>query len=161
MPEHVAADPVFSAVALPMRRTFFPLGYPLVLETNSRDVMLAAEEGWGASERIFHDVPVRVCLGVSGGNTEMRAPASVIRAREHLMSIIAGPENFLQCDFERGFAFGWVTPSTAADHAWLRYQFLTPGGNCIGATAGLCTAAWRVGHATRDRRHVLRRFLRR
>ena len=44
------------------------------------------------------------------------------------MSIIAGPQNFMQCDFDRGFAFGWVTPGTAADHAWLQYQFLTPGG---------------------------------
>lgn len=67
MPEHlnpiqVAADPVFCAFELPLRRTFFPLGYPLALETNSRDVILAAEEGWGASERMFNQDPVRVCL---------------------------------------------------------------------------------------------------
>ena len=60
MPEHVATDPVFSAFELPLRRTFFPLGYPLVLETNSRDVMLAAEEGWGASERMFGVDPYRL-----------------------------------------------------------------------------------------------------
>lgn len=130
MPEHVA-DPVFSAFELPLRRTFFPLGYPLVLETNSHHVMLAAEEGWGANERMFNQDPVRVSLGVNPGDSEAPSPASVIRAREHLMSIIAGPENFLQCDFDRGFAFGWVTPGTAADHAWLRYQFLTPGGTAL------------------------------
>ena len=127
MPEHVA-DPVFSAFELPLRRTFFPLGYPLVLETNSHHVMLAAEEGWGANERMFNQDPVRVSLGVNPGDSEAPSPASVIRAREHLMSIIAGPENFLQCDFDRGFAFGWVTENTAADHPLLRYRFLVSGG---------------------------------
>lgn len=127
-PAQVIADPVLAAFELPLRRTFFPLGYPLALETNSSDVILAAEESWGASERIFDQDPVRICLGVSedaGGSATL---AAVIRAREHLMSIVAGPENFLQCDFERGFAFGWVTRGTAADRALLRYQFLAAGG---------------------------------
>jgi len=136
MPEHlnpiqVTADPVLSAFELPLHRTFFPLGYPLALETNSRDVTLAAEEAWGASERMFQQDPVRVCLGVAEGDSESPAPGSVIRAREHLMSIVADADNFLQCDFDRGFAFGWVTQQTAADHAFLRYQFLTPGGTAL------------------------------
>jgi hypothetical protein len=131
MPEDVPPDPVFSAFELPLRGTFFPLGYPLVLETNSRDVILAAEKGWGASERLFRADPVRVCLGVVEGGWEAPPAVPVIRAREHLMSIIAGPDNFMQCDFDRGFAFGWVTPGTAVDHAWLRYQFLTPGGTAL------------------------------
>lgn len=112
---------------MPLRRTFFPLGYPLVLETNSRDVMLAAEEGWGASERMFDQEPLRICLGVSGDDGKPGAAAN-IRAREHLMSIIADADNSVLCDFDRGFAFGWVTPGTATDRAWLRYQFLTPAG---------------------------------
>lgn len=130
MPEHFA-DPVFSAFKLSLRRTFFPLGYPLVLETNSPDVILAADEGWGASERMFNEEPVRVCLGVTGGDSESPAHSPVIRAREHLMSIVAGPENFMLCDFDQGFAFGWVTRSTAADRALLRYHFLTAGGTAL------------------------------
>jgi hypothetical protein len=47
------------------------------------------------------------------------------------MSIVADPENFMLCDFERGFSFGWVTRSTAADHPLLRYQFLTAGGTTL------------------------------
>ena len=124
----VIADPVFCAFELPLRRTFYPLGYPLVLETNSHDVLQAAEESWGAIERMFGQDPVRVCLGVAEGDSESPAPASVIRAREHLMSIVADPENFMLCDFDRGFAFGWVTRSTAADRPLLRYQFLAAGG---------------------------------
>jgi hypothetical protein len=127
----VTADPVLSAVELPLRRTFYPLGYPLVLETNSHDVLQAAEESWGAFERMFDTDPVHVCLGVAEGDSESPAPAPVIRAREHLMSIVADPENFMLCDFDRGFAFGWVTPGTAADRPLLRYQFLAAGGTTL------------------------------
>jgi hypothetical protein len=136
-PIQINPDPVLSAFELPLRRTFYPLGYPLVLETNSPDVIQAAEEGWGAFERMFSEDPVRVCLGVAEGDSESPLPASVIRAREHLMSIVAGPENFMLCDFDRGFAFGWVTRSTAADHPLLRYQFLTAGGATLGEQRAL------------------------
>ena len=53
---------------------------------------------------------------------------AAIGAREHLMSIIAGPENFMTCDFDHGFAFGWVTQNTATDRPWLRHHFLAAGG---------------------------------
>jgi hypothetical protein len=127
-PIQTIPDPVLCAFEMPLRRTFYPYGYPLVLETNSHDVIQAAEEGWGASQQMLVGDPVRVCLGVVEGDSESPLPPSVTRAREHLMSIVAGPENFMLCDFARGFAFGWVTRSTAADHPLLRYQFLTAGG---------------------------------
>lgn len=140
----VSADTPLSDFELPLRRTFYPLGYPLVLETNSSDVIRAAEEGWGEFERLFAAEPVRVCLAVSEGDSESPLPPSVIRAREHLMSIVAGPENFMLCDFDRGFAFGWVTRSTAADHPLLRYQFLTGGAATLGSSARQlrCMARW-------------------
>lgn len=127
----VTADPVFSAFDLPLRRTYFPLGYPLVLETNSSDVLEAAEETWGTFERMFHQPPVRVSLGVAESQSDSLRQEPVIRAREHLMSIIAGRENFMQCDFDQGFAFGWVTPRTAADRSWFRYHFLSGGGSTL------------------------------
>jgi hypothetical protein len=130
-PIQVTADPVLSAFELPLRKTFYPLGYPLLLETNSADVIHAAEEGWGPFEQTFCENPVRVCLGVAESDSASPLPPSVIRAREHLMSIVADPENFMLCDFDRAFAFGWVTRSTVADHPLLRYQFLTGGGSTL------------------------------
>ncbi len=137
-PIQTVPDPVLSERELPLRRTFYPLGYPLVLETNSHDVIQAAEEAWGATEQMFAVEPVRVCLGVVEGDSESPLPVvPVYRAREHLMSIMAGPENFMLCDFHRGFAFGWVTRSTAADHPLLRYQFLTAGAATLGEQRAL------------------------
>jgi hypothetical protein len=125
--EKVSPDPVLSAFELPLRHTFYPFGCPLELETNSADVIAAAAEGWGAFEQMFDEEPMRLCLGVLEAGGEALPLESVIRSREHLMSIVADHENFVVCDFDSGFAFGWVTQSTAADHPLLRYRFLIAG----------------------------------
>jgi hypothetical protein len=126
--EKIILDPVLSTFELPLRRTFYPLGFPLELETNSADVIAAASEGWGGFQQAFFEPPVRLCLGVTEGNGDGPLPESVIRSREHLMSIVADSGNFVICDFNSGFAFGWVTRNTAADHPLLRYRFLLAGG---------------------------------
>jgi hypothetical protein len=130
-PIQVTADPVLSAFELPLVRTFYPLGFPLTISTNSHDVIQAAEEGWSNFEPMFDESPVQVCLGVADNDAESPLPASVVRSREHLMSIVADAENFMLCDFDRGFSFGWVTRTTAADHPLLRYRFLTSGGTTL------------------------------
>ncbi len=76
---------------------------------------------------MFEEQPVRLCLGVMEGSGGADPLETVFRSREHLMSIAADSQNFLVCDFNSGFAFGWVTQGTAADHPMLRYHFLTAG----------------------------------
>jgi hypothetical protein len=125
--EKVISDPVLSTFELSLRQTFYPLGYPLELQTNSVEVIAAASEGWGAFQQAFDEAPVRFCLGVLEGDGGALPLESVVRSREHMMSIIADPENFVVCDFNRGFAFGWVSRNTAADHPLLRYRFLVAG----------------------------------
>ncbi|MBV9768966.1 MAG: hypothetical protein JOZ32_05300 [Bryobacterales bacterium] len=129
--ERVSADPVLSNFELPLRRRFYPFGFPLELETNSAGVMAAASEGWNAFGQIFDQAPVRICLGVLEGSGDLIAADVVFRSREHVMSIVADPENFMVCDFKHGFAFGWVTESTVADHPLLRYRFLTAAGTTL------------------------------
>ena len=125
--EKAIHDPVLAEFELPLRRTFFFFGYPVEIETNSADVIAAADEGWGAFEQAFDDEPVRFCLGVRESGAEGMPAESVIRAREHVAVIVADAENFALLDFERGYGFGWVTQSTAADHPLLRYRFLISG----------------------------------
>jgi hypothetical protein len=124
-PQTAAIDPVLFAFELPLRRTFYPFGFPVELETNSPEAIAAASEGWEAFDPMFDAEPVRLCLGVLPGSGDARPLECAFRSREHLMSMIADPENFVVCDFNRGFAFGWVTQNTAADHPSLRYHFLT------------------------------------
>jgi hypothetical protein len=129
--EKMIQDPVLAEFELRLRHTFYPWGYPLTIETNSHDVIQAAYEGWGAFEQAFDVAPVRLCLGVTEGGGESLPVESVIRCREDLAAIVADAQNFVMCDFDRGFAFGWVTQATAADHPLLRYRFLVSGGGML------------------------------
>jgi len=86
---------VFSDYNLPLRRTFYPLGYPLHLETNSQDVVEAAAEGWGMFSQTFDEPPVRLCLNVTDSDTGLSGLRSEFRWHEHLMLVLADPENFM------------------------------------------------------------------
>jgi hypothetical protein len=125
--EQAVYDPVLARFDLPLRRTFYPFGFPLELETNSRDVIEAMSEEWGAFERRFAEAPVRLCLGVSDSDSEP-AGRSTVRSREHMLTVMANPENFMVYDFERGFGFGWVTQRLASQHPVLRLRFLAGAG---------------------------------
>ena len=111
--------------ALPLRRRFFPLGFPVDLETNSPDVIDAAQEVWRYCSQTFEETPVRIALAVSDSATVPATLKSEFRGRAHLMSVVADPENFMVCDFARALAAGWITSAVAADHPFLRYRFLT------------------------------------
>jgi hypothetical protein len=90
--------------------------------------MEAAAEGWGRFERQFDAAPVRLHLGVAPSDNTQTPPQSLFRSREHLMFIVADPEHFMVCDFKQNFGFGWITEAVAADHALVRYRFLTAAG---------------------------------
>lgn len=122
--EQYVPDPVLCDVAFPLRRTLYPLGFALELATNSADVMQAACESWESYPQAFDEAPVRFHLGVAPGDPKLPA-RSKFRSREHLMSMVANPDNFAISDLNAGFAYGWVTEPVAADHPLLRYRFLT------------------------------------
>jgi len=54
-----------------------------------------------------------------------------VRSRESFLFVVADPENFFLCDFERRLALGWVTNAVVKDHPFLRYRFLTPAANWL------------------------------
>jgi hypothetical protein len=117
-------DSLLANFELPRRARFYPLGFPLELDTNSEDVIQAAAEGWGRFAPRFHETPVRLSLGVSEDEEAPLASEHRIVAREHLITSMWDHSNFSVCDMRSGFAFGWVTRKTARDHVFLRYRFL-------------------------------------
>ncbi len=123
--EQIQPDAFLSGFDLDLRRTFYPLGFPLRLETNSPDVIAAAEEGWGGFSQAFDQAPLRLSLGVTASDAPLLTIKSVFAMREHLASIYGDGENFAVCDFRQNLAFGWITRGLAADHPLLRYRFLT------------------------------------
>lgn len=119
-------DPLLSGCELPLRTTFFPLGFPVELATNSREVMEAGKKSWRLFEQSFDVPPIQIQFGVEDGLSSAMPARPTFRSRGHLMSIIADAQNFSNCDFSRGFAYGWVTQRVAAESGFFRYNFLEP-----------------------------------
>ena len=62
---------------LPFSGTFHPAGFPLRLATNSRDVMEAAGEAWGAWDKAFDTEPLNFRVVVQSGGESAAAGTSV------------------------------------------------------------------------------------
>jgi hypothetical protein len=117
-------DPLLSAFELPLSATFYPLGFPLEITTNSADVLSAARESWGRFRKMFSEEPLRLRIGVLDGNTETSPSVPVVRSRRHLMAMVGGTEDFAFCDMSQGFGCCWLAAATAGNHAHLRYYYL-------------------------------------
>jgi len=109
----------------PIRARFYPLGFPLDLETNSQGVILAAKQAWGEFTQRIEETPVRLCVGVSEHETDIQhTPEPQIVSQEHLITFLWDQFTFVVCDLRSGFALGRLTRKVAADHSFLRHRFL-------------------------------------
>jgi hypothetical protein len=117
---------VLSDVAMPCRSVFYPLGFPVEIATNSPDVLEAAALSWGKFTHQFDVDPVVIRLGVTADPEDdpLLPPAPLCRLQGHLMSHVANQYNFISCDLNAGFAFGWVTDQTVRSTLYLRYHIL-------------------------------------
>jgi hypothetical protein len=120
-------DPFLRETPLQLQCIYYPLGFPLHLQTNCPDVLMAAREIWGDRLQAFDKPPLRLRVIVSPG--EGHAAEPVYRGQEHLMSIIADDENFAVCDHTRNFAFCRLSAGTARDRPFAGYFFLEAIGN--------------------------------
>src|SRR5262249_21954186 len=115
----VELDPLQIGAELPLEAEFFPLGFPLRLATNSREVMEAAACAWGTFPAAFAVAPIELRVLVEPGDEPPCAP--VFRAQRHLIVISGGAENFAVCDHTRNFAFCRLSSRAAADRDFIRY----------------------------------------
>jgi hypothetical protein len=120
----VTDDIILYDVPLPLRATFFPLGFPLELATNSEAVRAAARQSWGLFPVAQSETPVSLNLAVSECEDERLPPRPKFRSHAHLMSIVSDARNQVICDFSHGCASGWVTQQVAENSGFLRLHFL-------------------------------------
>ncbi len=122
--QHVSDDIVMYDVPLPLRATFFPLGFPVEIATNSEAVLAAARESWGLFPSACQERPVSLNLAVTEHEGERLPPRPKFRSQGHLMSIVSDAHNQVICDFNQGCASGWVTRRVAENSGFLRLRFL-------------------------------------
>lgn len=117
-------DPLLAGYDLPYKRTFFPLGFPVTIETNSEYVLQAAHESWSVFGQEFDEDPISLSIGVCETACAILPRPPIFRARNHLLSIVSDPDNFISCDLVRGYEFGWIGQTLAEESAYFRYYFL-------------------------------------
>ncbi len=115
--------PLLSRSSLTFTETFYPLGFPLRIATNSVAVLEAAQESWGSFDREFDRTRAEIRVLVSGGeNTAIGDPS--YRLEEHLLMIVSGRDDFAVCDCRARFGCCFASSALVADRSRFRWYFL-------------------------------------
>jgi hypothetical protein len=120
----ILGDPVMAKMPLPLRDTFYPLGFPLEIETNCEEVLTAAAASWDGFVKLFDAPPMRLKVGVRAARSAECPPRPNCRIEQHLYTNIADAENFTVADLAQGVAKIWLTEAAVEHKAYLRYFFL-------------------------------------
>jgi hypothetical protein len=131
----VLGDPVLARVKMPLRESFFPLGFPVEIETNSEEVLAAATASWHGFVKLFDTPPIRIRVGIRDGSSSECPPAPIYRVQQHIASNIADSENYAVSDLAQLFTSIWLTPAAVANRSYIRYFFLEASAQCHLATS--------------------------
>jgi hypothetical protein len=127
-------DTVYANVTFPLVQTFYPLGFPVEISTNSQAILEMAAESWGAFHQDFSIPPVRIQVGVVEGKGSACPRAPTCRVQKHLFSFVADQENFGIIDLNESFASVWLADHVIQYRKYLRYHFLECAAICQIAT---------------------------
>jgi hypothetical protein len=117
-------DPILAQVNMKFHATYFPLGFPVAIATNSPAVLDAAQQSWGRFTRQFETEPIRLQIGVTETDSHICPPMPICRMRDHLIVNIADGENFTFCDHSQGSGMIWITRAALEHTDYFRYFFL-------------------------------------
>jgi hypothetical protein len=138
----VLGDPMSARVDLPFKETFYPLGFPLDIETNSEEILIAMAESWHGFMKLFDTPPFRLRVCVHDGSSSDCPPSPTCRVQQHIVSNVADSENFAITDFAQGISSVWLTRAAVAHQDYCRYFFLE-----AAALSMICTSYTTPIHA--------------
>jgi hypothetical protein len=107
-------------------KTYYPLGFPVRVQSNTPLVLAAAERSWHASTPLFDRPPLRVEFKVDPDDGLVRTLPSTPQheLKDDKLFVTAGPENVLVADLKRGRAAGRVAECSVRCQRYFRYHFL-------------------------------------
>lgn len=118
------ADPVFARTPLPHRATFFPLGFPVEVQTNSPEVLDCAAESWLGYPHLFDREPIRIRVLLHPHEPTELPPTPVVRAHGHILTNVADAHHHSTVDLLQRFAFIATTSAALRHPSYFRYFFL-------------------------------------
>src|SRR5258706_5438650 len=105
------------------QETFYPLGFPIVIVSNSAATLQAAHIEWDAWTKVFDEPPILLTFNVSAERAAL-PETSEFHAHAHQFAFIADAKNLGVCDTSTQSGVGWLTASAVDDAAYFRYHFL-------------------------------------
>jgi hypothetical protein len=114
---------LLQSVLTALDATFYPLGFPVRILTNSQAVVDAAHAEWHMWQPAFSDPPITIRIEVAGEATE-RPPASTFRADGSIFEVISDSNNRASGNTRTGEAAAQLTPGAVENGEWLQYHFL-------------------------------------
>jgi hypothetical protein len=119
---------LLSDMDLPLRHTFYPLGYAVEILTNEPTVLEVAKETFSHGRSSRSSAVLQVLIGVSKEDIEGGArecpPAPTRRQFNHLFSMVADAENQALLDLTTLTNFVWINQATIRNPLYFRYNFL-------------------------------------
>lgn len=108
----------------PLRRQFYPLGFPVEIRTNSVEVLQMAEEVWGKFEKLYDTDPIRVDVHVAEYDLAECPPEPSYRLMWPLMLTVADARNYMVADLADNRTRIMVSSASEKHGLYFRYFFL-------------------------------------
>lgn len=126
---------LLDAPSLPLKKMFYPLGFPAEVRTNSSEVLVLMDDLWGKFKEQYSTEPIisEVHVIESGGSTEC-PPAPVFRYMMPLILAVADSDNYSIVDLERKTTWISIARDTLRHHLYAKYFLLGNPGCCISAS---------------------------
>jgi hypothetical protein len=118
--------------AIAKRAGFFPMGFPVEIETDSADVLAAARMIWARYPQLVWAEPIRIRVRVGAPALKLPAPTGPSQTRFDAEWISvdfesqAGEANCARANLDEGWGEIDLTADRAADRGYLNYHFLEP-----------------------------------
>lgn len=117
-------DALLRDIELPLRETFYPLGYAVEIVTNDAEVLQAAQESFGHRELRYGSMALQVKIGVTEDDSSRCPPEPVRREYGHLYLMTADVSNCSVLDLKTFENFTWLTRPAVENRLYLRHNFL-------------------------------------
>lgn len=109
---------------LPLRRSFYPLGFAVEILTNHPEVLDAAAESFSHRRLRRGSATLQIRIGVTESKGTECPPEPIRREYNHLYSMVADTENQALLDLRTGANFVWLNECALQNRLYLRHNFI-------------------------------------
>lgn len=110
---------------LTLRKTYYPLGFPLEVRTNSQLILEMNDKLWGHFTHQHDTVPMRSFVHVTKGGSQECPPTPTYQYVAPLFVDIADPQHYAVIDLAHGETTISITEASLRHRLYIEYFFLT------------------------------------